>query len=272
MPPSTPTIVLVHGAWHTPPSYATFISALEARGFTVHCPHLPSCSNASPPTATYQDDVLVVRKLLQDLTAQGHRILLLMHSYGGAIGTDAVTRDLEVLPSATSTTADSSSSSSRRGGVIHLLYLCAYILQPGRTIWSVIDEAQMTHLWPQFVTDFDDGTTFPVDPVLLFLGDVDEARIEATKPHLVRSPLSAFHAETVGDAWRRLPVTFVATTKDYSVPRVYQDLMLKRVAEEGVEIRFVDVDTAHSCFISREEEVMAVVEEVVGDARNAPGV
>ncbi|KAL2784038.1 alpha/beta-hydrolase [Aspergillus keveii] len=264
MLPSKPTIVLVHGAWHTPPSYATFISALEARGFTVHCPHLPSCSNASPPTATYQDDVLVVRKLLQDLTAQGHRIILLMHSYGGAIGTDALTRDLELLPDNTNSTVDSES----RGGVIHLLYLCAYILQPGRTIWSVIEEAQMTHLWPQFVTDFDDGTTFPVDPVLLFLGDVDEAQIEAAKPHLMRSPLAAFHAETVGDAWRRLPVTFVATTKDYSVPRVYQDLMLKRVKGEGVEIRFVDVDTAHSCFISREEEVIAVVEGVVGDERN----
>ncbi|KAJ0424605.1 alpha/beta-hydrolase [Aspergillus carlsbadensis] len=267
MPPSKPTIVLVHGAWHTPPSYGSFVSALEARGFAVHCPHLPSCSNASPATATYQDDVLVVRKLLQDLTAQGHRILLLMHSYGGAIGTDALTRDLELLPS---TTADSDSGT--RGGVIHLLYLCAYILQPGRTIWNVIEEAQMTHLWPQFVTDFDDGSTFPVDPVLLFLGDVDEDKVEAAKPHLVRSPLSAFHAETVGDAWRRLPVTFVATTKDYSVPRVYQDLMLKRVEGEGVGIRFVDVDTAHSCFISREEEVMDVVEGAVGDVRNAPAV
>jgi hypothetical protein len=48
--------------------------------------------------------------------------------------------------------------------------------------------------------------------------------------------------------------------------------MLKRVKGEGVEIRLVDVDTAHSCFISREEEMIAVVEGVVGDERNAPGV
>ncbi|KAL4947725.1 alpha/beta-hydrolase [Aspergillus filifer] len=263
MSSSKPTIVLVHGAWHTPPVYTNFISALESRGFTVHCPHLPSCSNTSPPAATYQDDVIVVRNLLQDLSAQGHRILLLMHSYGGAIGTDALPWDLELLPATTDV-------SSARGGVIHLVYLCAYILQPGRTIWSVIQEAKMTHLWPQFVENFDDGSTFPVDPVLLFLGDVDEDKVETAKPHLVRSPLAAFHTETAGDAWRRLPVTYVATTKDYSVPRVYQDLMLKKLKDEGVEVRFVDMDTAHSVFISREAEVLGVVEGAAGHERNFP--
>ncbi|KAI9372187.1 Alpha/Beta hydrolase protein [Aspergillus egyptiacus] len=191
-----PTIVLVHGAWHTPPNYARFISALQSRGFTVHCPHLPSCSNTRPPTSTYSDDVLVVRNLVQDLTVKGERIIMLMHSYGGAVGTDAVQKHAEF----------SSATNKSSGGVIHLLYL-------------------------------------------------------------VRSPLSALQASTVGDAWRRLPVTYVMTTKDYSVPRVYQDLMLKKVAEEGVRFRLVDVDTAHSVFISREKEMLELVESVVQDER-----
>lgn len=42
---SLPTVALVHGAWHTPANYQRYIDVLRARGFTVHCPHLPSCSD-----------------------------------------------------------------------------------------------------------------------------------------------------------------------------------------------------------------------------------
>ncbi|PYH92043.1 alpha/beta-hydrolase [Aspergillus ellipticus CBS 707.79] len=258
MSTSKPTIVLVHGAWHTPPNYSRFISALQSRGFTVHCPHLPSCSNTRPPTATYTDDVAVVRTLVQDLSQKGDRILMIMHSYGGAIGTDAI-QDLDVPSRATA---------GLPGGVTHLLYLCAYMQPPGRSVFDVVEEANMTPLWSQFIEDGDDRTCFPVDPVLSFFGDVDTEKIQEGLPHLVRSPLGAFEVKSVGDGWKKLPVTYVTATKDYSVPRVYQDLMLKRVAAEGVEVKVVDVDAAHSVFLSREAEMVELVEEVVSDGRN----
>ncbi|OJJ96962.1 hypothetical protein ASPACDRAFT_124946 [Aspergillus aculeatus ATCC 16872] len=257
-PTPNPTIVLVHGAWHTPANYAPFITDLESRGFSVHCPHLPSCTNTSPPPFTYQDDVTTVRNLVTTLVNNGERVLVILHSYGGAIGTDAA-QDLD-LPTRT--------AQNLPGGIIHLLYLCAYIQLPGRTVWDVITEAQMTGFWPQFVQNHEDGSTFPVDPVQLFLGDCDEKQVAAALPHLVRSPLSAFHTQSGGDAWRRLPVTYLTTTKDYSVPRVYQDLMLKHVAEDGVTVRVVEVDTAHSVFLSRRDEVLRLVEETGRDERN----
>ncbi|KAJ5633203.1 alpha/beta-hydrolase [Penicillium lividum] len=261
MSTNKPTIVLVHGAWHTPANYATFITNLESQGFTVHCPHLPSCSNTSPPPATYHDDVTTVRELVTSLVNKGESILMVLHSYGGAVGTDAI-QGLD-LPSR--------AASKLPGGIIHLLYMCAYIQQPGRSVWDVITEAKMTDFWPQFVDNKPDGSTFPVDPVQLFLGDCDETQIAAALPHLVRSPLSAFETPSSGDSWRRLPVTYVTTTKDYSVPRVYQDIMLKHVDEEGVKPRLVDVDTAHSVFLSQQEQMLRLVDEVVRDERN-PGI
>ncbi|KAL3264231.1 hypothetical protein ABHI18_000975 [Aspergillus niger] len=250
-----PTIVLIHGAWHTPANYTLLITSLQSLGFTVHCPHLPSCTNTRPPPATYADDVSVVRSLVTSLVEEGERILMLMHSYGGAIGTDAI-QDLDLPTRA---------ANNLPGGIIHLLYLCAYIQQPGRSIWDVVTEAGMTAFWPQFIENADDGSTFPVDPVQLFLGDCDEAQVAEAVKHLVRSPLSAFQTPAVGDAWRRAPVTYVSTTKDYSVPRVYQDLMLNRVKAEGVDVRVVEVDTAHSVFVSRLGDVVRIVEEAVRD-------
>lgn len=258
MATSLPTIVLVHGAWHTPPNYQSYIDALKAKGFTVHCPRLPSCNGASPPNASFPEDVVCVREVVEPLVEAGERVLMLLHSYGGAVGTDAV---------------DSLAFSDRKavgqpGGVIHLLYLCAYILPPGSTIFGVVQEAGMDHLWPQFVDNTADGSTFPKDPVQLFFGSVDKDVVNKALPHLVRSPMSAFTTETKGSAWRRVPATYVFTQQDYSVPRVYQDLMVEKVKKEGVVLRTEDYETSHSVFITKQEEMVQVVVKAAEDERN----
>ena len=62
--PSLPTVVIVHGAWLQPQNHQTYIDALQAKGFTVHCPRLPTCNGSSPPTADYLDDVACVRAVV----------------------------------------------------------------------------------------------------------------------------------------------------------------------------------------------------------------
>lgn len=259
MATSLPTIVLVHGAWHTPPNYQSYIDALKAKGFTVHCPRLPSCNGASPPNASLPEDVVCVHEVVKPLVEAGERVLMLLHSYGGAVGTDAV---------------DGLAFSDRKaagqpGGVIHLLYLCAYILPPGSTIFGVVQEAGMDHLWPQFVDNAADGSTFPKDPVQLFFGSVDNDVVNKALPHLVRSPMSAFTTETKGSAWRRVPATYVFTQQDYSVPRVYQDLMVEKVKKEGVVLRTEDYETSHSVFITKQEEMVQVLVKAAKDERNS---
>ncbi|KAL4759699.1 alpha/beta hydrolase [Aspergillus foveolatus] len=66
-----PTIVLVHGAWHTPYHYRPYITALQKHGFVVHCPRLPSSNDVSSPAASLAVDVNC-------------------HSYGGLVGTNAI--------------------------------------------------------------------------------------------------------------------------------------------------------------------------------------
>ncbi|PYH40118.1 kinase-like protein [Aspergillus saccharolyticus JOP 1030-1] len=93
----------------------------------------------------------------------------------------------------------------------------------GRTMWDVITEAQIMRFWPQFVQNHEDGSTFPVDPIQLFLGNCDVSQVTAALSHLLRSPLSASHNPNTGDAWWRLPVTYLTTPTDHSMPRVHQE-------------------------------------------------
>jgi len=258
MADSLPTIVLVHGAWHTPPNYGSYINALKSQGFKVLCPKLPSCNGKSPPDSSFAEDVAMIHNAVEPLVEAGERVLMLMHSYGGAVGTDAV----EGL-----TFADRKAA-GKLGGVVHLFYMCAYILQPGTTIFNIVEEAGFAGLWPQYIENAADGSTFPIDPVLMFLGGVEKDVVDKALPHLVRFPMSAFETQTKGAAWRSVPVTYILTQQDYSVPRAYQDLLLEKVRKEGVSLKTEDFDTNHSIFITKQDEMVKAVVMAAGDERN----
>ncbi|KAF2874997.1 Alpha/beta hydrolase fold-1 [Massariosphaeria phaeospora] len=255
-----PTIVLVHGAWHTPPAYQTFSDALTSAGFSVHCPRLPSCSGTSPPTASFAEDVEAVRAVVSDRVAAGERVFMVMHSYGGLVGTEAVTDDLLYK-----------AGGSGGGGVVHLLYLCAYMLQAGTSVIDIAKAAGFFPLWEQFVRNDDDGLCFPIDAAAMFFGEGAEAKhVEAALPHLVRFPLSTFSAQAGSvECWKKVPVTYVNTSRDGAMPGVYQDIVLERAAKDGIVVRKEVYDTCHSVFVTKQKEMVELALEVAKDERNA---
>lgn len=181
-----------------------------------------------------------------------------MHSYGGAVGTDAVQ----------GLTFAERKAAGKAGGVIHLFYMCAYLMQPGATVYSIVEEAGLAPQWPDYIETDADDSTFPVDPVLLFFGGVAQATIDTALTYLVRFPMSAFETKTAGDAWKTVPVTYIMTSQDYAVPRVYQDLMLKKVADAGVTVVTGDFATSHSVFITKQAEMVEAALTAASDPRN----
>ena len=259
MSPALPTIVLVHGAWHTPPIYQSFIDALQAKDFTVHCPRLPSCDGTSPPTASLAEDISSVRDLVSGLVSSNQQVLMLMHSYSGIVGTEAI-EGLTSAPRA---------AKGLSGGVIHLVYLCAYMLSPGGSVWGIVEEAGFAPLWDQYIENFEDGTCFVKDPTAAFFNVVGEDTTQLALRHSVRHPLSAYKTKTKGSAWRTVPATYVLTSQDVAVSSVYQDLMLRRVKADGVDLKVVEYDTGHSIFLTLQDAMVKLVAEAVNDQRNA---
>ncbi|KAF7587384.1 hypothetical protein BBP40_007350 [Aspergillus hancockii] len=255
-----PTIVLVHGAWHTPASYQTYIEALQERGFQVHCPHLPTCSGVSPPTASLSDDIVCVNNVVQSLVDAGDRVLLLMHSYGGVVGSSAI---------------DGLSWTERQaagqpGGVIHLLYLCAYILDAGVTPWSILQEAKVDHLWSQVIDTDSSGLSCFRDPNMgLFSRRADQDIVDKALQTMVRFPDAVMHCPTTGAAWKTIPTTYISTLDDWSVLNVYQQIMLERVRKQGIEVKLETYDADHSLFITRQEEMVEEAFKAATDERNA---
>jgi pimeloyl-ACP methyl ester carboxylesterase len=85
-----PTVLIIHGAWHHPAYFASVIDLLKAQGYDAVCPHLPTCNHDETPTKTLADDIALIRDTASTLADDGKEIIVLMHSYGGVVGTDAL--------------------------------------------------------------------------------------------------------------------------------------------------------------------------------------
>jgi alpha-beta hydrolase superfamily lysophospholipase len=82
-----PTLVLVPGAWHHTDTWDKIASAMEVRKYKCVRVALPSTlSNAS---ATFSEDIKAVRNSIVAETTQGRDVVVVVHSYGGAVSSRA---------------------------------------------------------------------------------------------------------------------------------------------------------------------------------------
>src|SRR5690349_4698790 len=108
--PAKPVIVLEHGAWADASSWNRVISRLQRRGFTVYAP-------PNPLRGLPQDSDYLHQFLTQNPALHGQPVILVAHSYGGAVATAAAVGDPEVRA---------------------LVYVDAFIPDAGDTVASLI--------------------------------------------------------------------------------------------------------------------------------------
>ena len=131
-----PTLLLVQGSFQIPQVYESLVLGLEGCGYrTVH-PRLPSCSdteNPDFPKRTLVDDATAIRTELDRLIEhEGKDVVVIMHSYGGLVGSEAVTEEFSRVKR---------KEKGLPGGVIHLFYYAAFVLEEGQSVLSAFGES-----------------------------------------------------------------------------------------------------------------------------------
>jgi alpha-beta hydrolase superfamily lysophospholipase len=131
-----PSIVIVQGAFQTPLAYQNLLTRLQSRGYSVVHPTLPRCTNPDDPdfpTRTLTDDAVSVRRHLTRLVRDEHnQVVVVMHSYGGLVGIEAVTEDL---------TYKERLLQGMLGGVIYLYYITAVVLAKDSSVLGTFGES-----------------------------------------------------------------------------------------------------------------------------------
>jgi pimeloyl-ACP methyl ester carboxylesterase len=121
-----PTLVLVHGAWHSPKHFEPLTQVLTSHGYRTIGVDCPS-TNDTQTRSTFEDDCEGVRSaVLKELATAD--VLVVAHSYGGAPASSAL-RDL-------SQTARSAAGQAT--SVIGIAYICAAVLPAGITFLDAL--------------------------------------------------------------------------------------------------------------------------------------
>lgn len=234
-----PTVVLVHGSFHTPEStWAQLTPVLDERGIEWVAVDLPSAgpdlSDGALPDLN--DDVAATQDVIGQADAP---VVLVGHSYGGSVITGA-----GVDPR-----------------VGQLVYLCAFAPEPGESTIELTMSGPPVALGEALRID---GGLVSVDPALAtdaLYGDVDRELAATMVAELVPSTLSSLEQPSSVAAWRELPSTYLVCEQDHAIAPERQREMADRIGAETFSL-----PTSHSPFLSQPEAVADVIEQVVQQA------
>jgi pimeloyl-ACP methyl ester carboxylesterase len=201
------TILIIPGGWHTNTHYTALQHALTSAGFKVHIPILSSTSLTKPPYAALAADTVHIRSGAERLIEEGDELIVLMHSYGGQVGTNALS----------GFGVEQRKKEGLKGGVRHLVYMSAAASQEGKSMVDMVRHFGHEELIP-FAFDFaDDKSCVNRDPKLLLIGEteVSGADIKEYVGGLVRWNGQCMYdaLTTERAAWHDIPVTYIHTTR-----------------------------------------------------------
>jgi pimeloyl-ACP methyl ester carboxylesterase len=226
------TVVLVHGGFVDGSGWEGVYKILRKDGYTV--------AVVQNPTISLADDVAATRRII---AAQNGSVILVGHSYGGVVITEA----------------------GNHPKVAGLVYITAFAPDKGESVSSLIK---------------DPPPGAPVPPILppqdgyLFL---DRSKFAASFAADVEADKAAFMAdsqvpwgvEALGGAisepaWKTKPSWYLVATEDKMIPPPAQRFMSQR-AGSTVE----EAAGSHSIYVSQPEAVAAIIEKAAGAVKAA---
>jgi pimeloyl-ACP methyl ester carboxylesterase len=240
-PDESPLIVLVHGAWHGAWCWAALQAELDNRGIPSIAVDLPGHGASMLPFGDLHGDA---RHVVDVVTRLGRPVVLVGHSYGGGVITEAGHQLL----------------AERRVRLRHLVYLTAFCLDEGE---SVMQLAQHPSGGPvdlgAAMRPLDNGTSIldreKAGPALY--GKCRPAAVEAALERLCPQPFATLTQPVNGAPWKEVPSTYVVCTEDKSIHPGHQQFMSTRCST------VVSLATDHSPFLSMTRETADIIADVL---------
>ncbi|MEY2542628.1 MAG: hypothetical protein QOE81_89 [Verrucomicrobiota bacterium] len=231
--PPVRNIVLVHGAWADGSGWKSVYDILVKDGFNV--------SIVQEPETSFKEDVAATKRVLAQ---QDGQCILVGHSYGGAVITEAGTD-----PS-----------------VAGLVYIAAHMPDAGE------NEADDGKRFPSDLSKSTaikktaDGFTY-LDPAQFheyFAADLSTEEASFMARSQVLNLADNFKAAITAPAWRTKPSWMLVATKDRAINPDLERWYAERAKSHKVEVS----GASHAVYVSRPKEVAALIKEAASHISN----
>lgn len=224
-------VVLVHGGFVDGSGWQAVYEILKKNGYTV--------AVVQNPTTSLSDDVAVTKRTI---AAQNSPVILVGHSYGGVVITEA----------------------GNNPKVAALVYVAAFAPDKGESVSSLIKDPPPGAPVPPILP--------PQDGFLL----LDKEKFAASFAADVKPDTAAFMADSqvpwgvealngaiTGPAWKTKPSWYLLATDDKMIPPDAQRKMSQRAGATVAEAK-----ASHAVYVSQPQAVADVIEKA---ARRAAG-
>jgi pimeloyl-ACP methyl ester carboxylesterase len=221
--------VLVHGAWADGSSWSKVIPLLEAKGL-----HVVSVQN---PLTSLADDVAATKRAI---ALQDGPVILVGHSYGGAVITEA----------------------GNDPKVVGLVYVAAFAPGDGESVGSISKPYPPTPLGGELRPDAQGFLSVTpkgiAEDFAQDLSDAEQQILTATQ-----GPTNAadFGATITTAAWKTKPSWFVIAGNDRAIPPE-----LEKSEAATMKATSITVATSHVAMLSHPKEVAELIEQAANKA------
>jgi len=217
-------IVLVHGGFVDGAGWESVYKTLKKDGYNV--------SIVQNPTISLEDDVAATKRVL---AAQDGPAVLVGHSYGGAVITEA----------------------GNHPKVAALVYISAFAPDKGESVATLIKDPPPGAPVPPILPPQDgylslDRAKFSAS----FAADVDADKAAFMADSQVPWGVGALSGTISEPAWKTKPSWYLVATEDKMIPPVAQRSMSKRAGSTVTEVK-----GSHAIYVSNPEAVAALIEQ-----------
>jgi pimeloyl-ACP methyl ester carboxylesterase len=228
-------IVLVHGGFVDGSGWEAVYRRLRSQGFTV--------SVVQNPTMSLADDVRATRWVLAQ---QKEPIILVGHSYGGVVITEA----------------------GNDPNVAGLVYIAAFAPDAGESVASLIKDPPVGAPVPPILPPRDgylllDKSKFAAS----FAADVDPELAVFMADAQVPWGMEALQGAVSQPAWKSKPSWYLVATDDRMIPPAAQRAMSQRAGSTVAEVR-----GSHAVYVSQPDTVADLIAEAAKGAREVGAV
>ncbi|KAK4499938.1 hypothetical protein PRZ48_008124 [Zasmidium cellare] len=234
---SKPTLVLVHGSWHSPEHFGPLIEDLTTHGYKCVPVSLPSTQSPDEPPANLTDDTLAVRSTVEVELAKNN-VIVIAHSYGGTPTNNAL-KDLSTA---------SRHAAGHKTSVLSLIFLAAIILPPDTTFLAAL--GGHPHPIHELRTP-DFAWVGPPGPEHYFYNEMPPEEATKWAGKLRVQSWRAYTEATTYAAYREIECFYLRTRRDRAIPFEMQGGLLEGVEKDGGRVRWEAVDADHTPFIGK---------------------
>ena len=228
------TFVLVHGGWSGGWCWDKVVPLLEEAGHEAHALDLPG--SGDDPTPIHEVSLQgYADRISEVLDAQPGPVVLVGHSSGGTVISQA--------------------AEQRPEKVKLLVYLSAFLLQAGESVFSVGENDTESLILPNLVMS-EDGSSATIREDAIregLLADCSDEDVERAKARFEPGALApiATPVSLSEENYGRIPRVYIETLKDRAISPWLQKEMYERVPCQKV----ISMDTGHWPFYSAPEEL-----------------